>query len=127
MSKVVSLDLAQLQKGDPEIQKLAEAGKDPTGKDTLEQKDEIFRAIDSSNSPRWIVPTKVRGNLIQIAHEQDHRGKDITLDRVRNTGWWPGMRLDIGRWIDNGLACAMVNADHSGSKAPISHQCIEGP
>ena len=121
------LDLATLQEGDPQVQELAAAGKDPTGKLKIVEEEGIVWAEDTDKRLHWIVPTDIRGDLIQFAHEQGHRGKEVTLERVKETGWWPAMRKDVEQWVDNCLACAMVNADSSGPKAGLQHQRIEGP
>lgn len=120
-------DLAELQKADPDIARLKLAGKDSTGKLLIEERDEIVWAVDADGTRHWVVPLEVRGDLIQFVHEQGHRGKDLTLERVKDVGWWPGMRREVVQWVDNCLSCAMVNADPSGPKAPIQHQRIHGP
>ena len=121
------LDLKTLQEGDFQVRELATAGKDPTGKIRIVEMEGIVWAEDSDHQLHWVVPSDIRGDLIQFAHEQGHRGKEITLERVKETGWWPAMRKDVEQWVDNCLACAMVNADPSGLKAGFQHQRIEGP
>uniref|UniRef100_K7EX76 Gypsy retrotransposon integrase-like protein 1 n=1 Tax=Pelodiscus sinensis TaxID=13735 RepID=K7EX76_PELSI len=122
-----TLDLGTLQDGDTEIQSLAKKGKDHTGKYRIEQVEDVWWAVDAGGERHWIIPNQVRGDLIQFVHEQGHKGKQDTLNRVKDTGWWPGMKTDIDQWCDNCLQCAMVNADRQVQKNALGHQRIEGP
>lgn len=88
------MDLGVIQAND-EIEQLLNAGKDPSGKYQIQRRDGIIWAIYAQGNQHWVVPKDIRRDLIQNIHEQGHHGKELTLNRVEETGWWPGQRQEV--------------------------------
>ena len=64
---------------------------------------------------RLVVPTVLRGRVIQLAHES-HQGLVRTKRRLRDRYWWPG----ASREIEQALRLCGLCADHSKSAQPCN-------
>ena len=53
---------------------------------------------------RFIIPKKLRRNVLQAAHE-GHTGRDSILRSLRRSVWWPGVTKDVRELVDSCIPC----------------------
>jgi len=62
-----------------------------------------------------VIPSVLRDRVVTLAHE-GHAGTVRTLQRLRETAWWPGMSTFVRNKIASCVACS-VNADCNATRA----------
>lgn len=122
-----NVDLLGLQAQDPSVRELAQGREYKGCKVWKDVSGLVLARREGSDFPVWVVPELVRTELVALAHEQGHLGIDKTLARLQGAGWWPEMREDVDRYVNNCLTCAANNPDAKAAKALLGHQRISGP
>jgi hypothetical protein len=66
-----------------------------------------------------VFPEALRGRLVDLAHE-GHPGVVRTLQRVRETAWWPGASTQVRAIVTKCTACAVNNENNTSRAAPLT-------
>ena len=53
---------------------------------------------------RFVIPKKLRKNVLQAAHE-GHPGRDSILGNLRQSVWWPGFTNDVMEMVEPCIPC----------------------
>lgn len=122
-----SVDLLGLQAQDPSVWELAQSREYKGCKVWKDVSGLVLARREGADFPVWVVPELIRTELVALAHEQGHLGTDKTMVRLQGAGWWPEMREDVERYVNNCLTCAANNPDAKTAKALLGHQRISGP
>jgi hypothetical protein len=66
-----------------------------------------------------VIPVRLRETLITLAHE-GHPGIVRTLQRLRETVWWPGISVFVRSKVSSCVACAVNNERNTTMSVPLS-------
>jgi hypothetical protein len=62
------------------------------------------------NPPVVIIPETMRQNFLEGIHSHPtsgHFGRDKTVQKARDNGWWPGMNKDVTQFVNNCMQCKL--------------------
>ena len=64
----------------------------------------IVEDSDILRGERFVIPKKLRKNVLQAAHE-GHPGRDSFLRNLRQSVWWPGLTKDVLEMVEPYIPC----------------------
>ncbi|KII70617.1 Retrovirus-related Pol polyprotein from transposon 17.6 [Thelohanellus kitauei] len=78
---------------------------------------------------RPFIPCHQRHEIFDIAHKTSlsHLGVKKTLHLLRETSFWPNMREDVDKWIDECHSCAINKHKNYTPRAPLNHIVASKP
>jgi hypothetical protein len=91
--------------------------------DILFQVDDMGFGGDKKFHYRAVIPSVLTPQVLEFAHNSavmgGHLGQQKTLDRIRFTYTWPGMRADVKTWVASCLDCQCRMPPHSKPRSPL--------
>ena len=78
----------------------------------------VWEGTNGQKSRRLVVPEQLKAEVLRMSHDSvfaGHMGKDKTLQKVRNSFFWPGMSLDCQLYV---LRCGVCNKNKKANFRP---------
>lgn len=86
--------------------------------------DKLYRKI--GNSLKWVVPNACRWRICQLCHDESgHFSTEKTLDKMKQTYWFPKMKRFVNKYVSACMSCAF-NKGTSTKKSGYLHPIPKG-
>lgn len=104
--------LKTVQSADSEIERIKKVLLDPDSKNVIDIKqnfcikhNSVYRITD--NGHKWLVPKGVRWHILKACHDDiGHFSVEKTLDKIKETYWFPKMKKFTKKYVQSCLQCA---------------------
>lgn len=90
----------------------------------------FFNDNGESGHLQLIVPSSLKDQVCRHFHDiptGGHLGTEKTLDKVRNSLYWPKMKRDIERYCSQCDLCAAKKPSKTSNKAPLQQYLVGKP
>ena len=80
------------------------------------------KTTDNRYEDRLVIPRNIRGKILQICHDSPlsgHAGIDKTLARVTSRFFWPSLRTDVTKHVNQCVSCAQRKTSPHLRPAPL--------
>ena len=83
----------------------------------------LFRRVKLSNgkeSKLLVIPTSMQQEVMKAAHNDlGHQGQERTEQVIRERCWWPGVHLDVKKWISECERCVVAKGPYLPVRTPM--------
>lgn len=90
-------------------------------------KDPLIQDLDAW---KLVVPEEIRQKVLSEIHDSPHSGhlgRTKTLELAKKTYFWPGMRLDVVRYVRKCEICQKIKARQTGPQGLMCPKNYEQP
>lgn len=118
--------LKTVQSADSEVERIKSILLDPNSKNVVDVRENfclknnnVYRLTD--DGPKWLVPKGVRWQILKDCHDDiGHFSLEKTLDKVKQTYWFPKLNKFVKKYVQSCLECAHSKTP-SGKKSGYLH------